>query len=62
MYRVGLSCGAEGKLLTKDTFESCRAVGIDAMEISVLKEAIKDIDYKNVKPIHEKQNSLVNIY
>lgn len=48
MYRIGLSCGAESKLLTKETFEACRAVGIEAMEISVLKEAIKDIDYKNV--------------
>ena len=48
MYKIGLSCGTEGKALTKDTFQSCREAGIDAIEISLFKDEYKDIDYKNL--------------
>ena len=51
MYQIGLSCGFEGKPLTKETFQACHDVGIGAIEVSVTKEAFKDIDYQNLKAL-----------
>ena len=51
MYKIGLSCGTEGKPLTKETFQACREVGIGAIEISVFKEDYKNIDYKTVEKL-----------
>ena len=48
MYKIGLSCGMEGKPLTGETFQACREVGIHAMEISLFKEEYKDIDYNKI--------------
>lgn len=53
MYRIGLSCGAEGKELNKETFLGCQRAGISAMEISLLKSQYKYIDYQNLKKLSE---------
>ena len=47
-YRVGLSCGGAGKEICEETFQSCREVGIEAIEISVDKTKYHEIPYHDI--------------
>ena len=53
-YRVGLSCGGAGKEICEETFQNCRAVGIEAIEISVDKTKYDGIPYHEL-PVWSEQ-------
>lgn len=53
-YRIGLSCGGAGKEICEETFRNCKAVGIEAIEISVDKTKYDEIPYQEIPKWSEK--------